>query len=152
MEGSTLGQVLHGSATTTEAIRRAIQNSEALSLKILFVVRTPTIRLIAMAAWAEERSASNLRSLLTVRCFHRRAKRTSHQDWPPRKPKRVKRKPRMPQVHGATLDLQIRSGQRRGFAKKCLNDWRTKQPEHKSSVEILIMSSSIRVNLGCMQK
>ena len=28
MEGSTLGQILHGSATTTEAIRRAIHNSE----------------------------------------------------------------------------------------------------------------------------
>ena len=28
MEGSTLGQVLHGSATTTEAVRRAIQNSQ----------------------------------------------------------------------------------------------------------------------------
>src|SRR5450755_3393965 len=29
MEGGTMGQVLHGSATTTEAIRRAIQNSQA---------------------------------------------------------------------------------------------------------------------------
>src|ERR1041385_66162 len=28
MEGCTLGQVLHGSATTTEAIRRAIQHSQ----------------------------------------------------------------------------------------------------------------------------
>src|SRR3981189_362475 len=28
MEGCTLGQVLHGSATTTEAIRRAIQRSQ----------------------------------------------------------------------------------------------------------------------------
>src|SRR5690606_31922069 len=28
MEGCTMGQILHGSATTTEAIRRAIQNSE----------------------------------------------------------------------------------------------------------------------------
>src|SRR3954452_24627719 len=28
MEGSTMGQVLHGSATTTEAVRRAIQNSQ----------------------------------------------------------------------------------------------------------------------------
>jgi transposase InsO family protein len=28
MEGRTLGQILHGSATTTEAIRRAIQNSQ----------------------------------------------------------------------------------------------------------------------------
>lgn len=28
MEGSTMGQVLCGSATTTEAIRRAIQNSQ----------------------------------------------------------------------------------------------------------------------------
>src|SRR5881394_1784732 len=28
MEGCTLGQVLHGSATTTEAVRRAIQNSQ----------------------------------------------------------------------------------------------------------------------------
>src|SRR5690606_40477215 len=29
MEGCTMGQVLHGSATTTEAIRRAIQHSQA---------------------------------------------------------------------------------------------------------------------------
>src|SRR5919112_1828275 len=28
MEGCAMGQVLHGSATTTEAIRRAIQNSQ----------------------------------------------------------------------------------------------------------------------------
>jgi transposase InsO family protein len=34
MEGSTVGQVLHGSATTTEAIRRAIQHSQA-SLRAL---------------------------------------------------------------------------------------------------------------------
>src|SRR5450631_1729152 len=29
MEGGTMGQILHGSATTTEAVRRAIQNSQA---------------------------------------------------------------------------------------------------------------------------
>src|SRR3954465_7808332 len=29
MEGCAMGQVLHGSATTTEAIRRAIQHSQA---------------------------------------------------------------------------------------------------------------------------
>ncbi|OXE35183.1 MAG: hypothetical protein CGW95_15510 [Phenylobacterium zucineum] len=29
MEGSTMGQVLHGSATTTHAIRAAIQRSKA---------------------------------------------------------------------------------------------------------------------------
>src|ERR687897_692631 len=34
MEGRAMGQVLHGSATTTEAIRRAIQNSQA-SLRAL---------------------------------------------------------------------------------------------------------------------
>src|SRR6187200_3474115 len=34
MEGGTMGQVLHGSATTTEAIRRAIQHSQA-SLRAL---------------------------------------------------------------------------------------------------------------------
>src|SRR5882757_932621 len=34
MEGGTMGQVLHGRATTTEAIRRAIQNSQE-SLKKL---------------------------------------------------------------------------------------------------------------------
>ena len=28
MEGRTMGQILHGSATTTEAVRRAIQNSQ----------------------------------------------------------------------------------------------------------------------------
>ena len=32
-----MGQVLHGSATTTEAIRRAIQNSEAsLRVKVIY--------------------------------------------------------------------------------------------------------------------
>src|ERR1700732_3241050 len=34
MEGCTMGQVLHGSATTTEAIRRTIQHSQA-SLRAL---------------------------------------------------------------------------------------------------------------------
>ena len=34
MEGCTMGQVLHGSATTTEAVRRAIQHSQA-SLRTL---------------------------------------------------------------------------------------------------------------------
>jgi transposase-like protein len=34
MEGSTMGQVLHGSATTTEAVRRAIQHSQE-SLRVL---------------------------------------------------------------------------------------------------------------------
>jgi transposase InsO family protein len=34
MEGSTMGQILHGSATTTEAVRRAIQNSQE-SLRVL---------------------------------------------------------------------------------------------------------------------
>jgi hypothetical protein len=29
MEGGTMGEILHGSATTTEAVRRAIQNSQA---------------------------------------------------------------------------------------------------------------------------
>jgi len=28
MEGSTMGQVLHSSATTTQTVRRAIQNSQ----------------------------------------------------------------------------------------------------------------------------
>jgi transposase-like protein len=28
LEGGTMGQVLHGSATTTEAVRRAIQHSQ----------------------------------------------------------------------------------------------------------------------------
>src|SRR6266481_1147923 len=34
MEGGTMGQILHGSATTTEAVRRAIQHSQA-SLRTL---------------------------------------------------------------------------------------------------------------------
>ena len=34
MEGRAMGQVLHGSATTTEAIRRAIRHSQA-SLRAL---------------------------------------------------------------------------------------------------------------------
>src|SRR5438270_4925451 len=35
MEGCTLGQVLHGSATTTEAVRRAIQRNSQESLRTL---------------------------------------------------------------------------------------------------------------------
>jgi hypothetical protein len=35
-EGSTMGQILHGCATTTKAVRRAIQNSQEPSLSATF--------------------------------------------------------------------------------------------------------------------
>ncbi|MFW8646292.1 IS481 family transposase [Rhizobium beringeri] len=57
MEGGTMGQVLHGSATTTEAIRRAIQNSEE-SLRALskrYGVNQKTI-----AKWKRRTSLADL--------------------------------------------------------------------------------------------
>lgn len=57
MEGSTLGQTLHGSATTTEAIRRAIQNSQeslrALSTRYSFNQKP-------MAKWKKRTSVNDL--------------------------------------------------------------------------------------------
>jgi transposase InsO family protein len=57
MEGGTMGQVLHGSATTTEAIRRAIQNSQA-SLRALS--KRYGINQKTVAKWRQRTSVTDL--------------------------------------------------------------------------------------------
>src|SRR4029077_4256788 len=57
MEGCTMGQVLHGSATTTEAIRRAIQHSQA-SLRAL--ARRYGINPKTVAKWRRRSSVTDL--------------------------------------------------------------------------------------------
>src|SRR5438477_3279326 len=57
MEGCTLGQVLHGSATTTEAIRRAIQRSQE-SLRTL--ARRHGINPKTVAKWKKRSSVADL--------------------------------------------------------------------------------------------
>src|SRR5450755_4041858 len=57
MEGGTMGQVLHGSATTTEAIRRAIQNSQA-SLRALS--KRYGINQKTVAKWRKRTSVADL--------------------------------------------------------------------------------------------
>jgi len=57
MEGSTMGQVLHGSATTTEAIRRAIQNSQE-SLRALS--KRYGINQKTVAKWKKRTSTADL--------------------------------------------------------------------------------------------
>jgi transposase InsO family protein len=57
MEGGTVGQVLHGSATTTEAIRRAIQHSQA-SLRTL--ARRYGINQKTVAKWKRRSSVADL--------------------------------------------------------------------------------------------
>src|SRR5271166_1065976 len=57
MEGCTMGQILHGSATTTEAIRRAIQNSQA-SLRELS--RRYGINQKTVAKWKRRSSVADL--------------------------------------------------------------------------------------------
>jgi transposase InsO family protein len=57
MEGSTMGQILHGSATTTETVRRAIQNSQE-SLRMLagrYGINPKTV-----AKWKKRISVSDL--------------------------------------------------------------------------------------------
>jgi len=52
MEGSIMGQILHGSATTTAAVRRAIQHSQE-SLMVLakrYDIKPKTICQMARAA------------------------------------------------------------------------------------------------------
>src|SRR5213595_2975058 len=59
MEGGTMGQVLHGSATTTEAIRRAIQHSQE-SLRALakrYGVNQKTVR-----KWKGRSSVADIRT------------------------------------------------------------------------------------------
>src|SRR6202049_1334457 len=57
MEGCTMGQVLHGSATTTEAIRRTIQHSQA-SLRAL--ARRYGINPKTVAKWRRRSSVADL--------------------------------------------------------------------------------------------
>src|SRR5205085_12598598 len=57
MEGCTLGQVLHGSATTTEAIRRAIQRSQE-SLRT--VAKRHGINPKTVAKWRKRSFAADL--------------------------------------------------------------------------------------------
>src|SRR5476651_392545 len=57
MEGCTMGQVLHGSATTTEAIRRAIQHSQA-SLRAL--AKRYNINQKTVAKWKRRASVADL--------------------------------------------------------------------------------------------
>src|SRR5450631_77878 len=57
MEGCTMGQVLHGSATTTEAIRRAIQHSQA-SLRAL--AKRYGINQKTVAKWKNRASVADL--------------------------------------------------------------------------------------------
>src|SRR5881398_2972220 len=57
MEGCTLGQVLHGSATTTEAIRRAIQRSQE-SLRTL--AKRHGINPKTVAKWKKRSSVADL--------------------------------------------------------------------------------------------
>src|SRR5947209_4000913 len=57
MEGCTLGQVLHGSATTTEAVRRAIQRSQE-SLRTL--AKRHGINTKTVAKWKKSSSVADL--------------------------------------------------------------------------------------------
>src|SRR6202795_4310779 len=57
MEGCTMGQVLHGSATTTEAIRRTIQHSQA-SLRAL--AQRYGINPKTVAKWKKRSSVADL--------------------------------------------------------------------------------------------
>lgn len=52
-----MGQILHGSATTTEAIRRAIQNSQA-SLRVL--AKRYGINQKTVAKWRKRTSTTDL--------------------------------------------------------------------------------------------
>lgn len=64
-----MGQILHGSATTTEAIRRAIQHSQE-SLRVL--ARRYGINQKTVAKWKERSSVSDLptgRRSRIRRCF-----------------------------------------------------------------------------------
>src|SRR5476649_762635 len=59
MEGCAMGQVLHGSATTTEAVRRAIQHSQASlrALAKLYGINQKTV-----AKWKKRSSVADLRT------------------------------------------------------------------------------------------
>src|ERR1700710_2375079 len=57
MEGCAMGQVLHGSATTTEAVRRAIQHSQE-SLRML--AKRYSINPKTVAKWKQRGSVADL--------------------------------------------------------------------------------------------
>src|ERR1700747_2270038 len=57
MEGCTMGQVLHGCATTTEAVRRAIQHSQE-SLRVL--ARLYGLNPKNVAKWKRRRSVADM--------------------------------------------------------------------------------------------
>src|SRR5215470_6986384 len=57
MEGSAMGQILHGCATTTEAVRRAIQNSQE-SLRAL--AKRYGINQKTVAKWKQRETAADL--------------------------------------------------------------------------------------------
>src|SRR4029077_4416355 len=59
MEGCAMGQVLHGSATTTEAVRRAIQHSQE-SLRAL--AKRHGVNPKTIAKWKARKSVSDLRT------------------------------------------------------------------------------------------
>src|SRR5208282_2594843 len=59
MEGCTMGQVLHGSATTTEAVRRAIQHSQE-SLRAL--AKRYGVNQKTVAKWKGRTSVADLRT------------------------------------------------------------------------------------------
>src|ERR1700732_4000147 len=59
MEGGTVGQVLHRSATTTEAVRRAIQHSQE-SLRVL--ARRHGINPKTVAKWRKRDSTADRRT------------------------------------------------------------------------------------------
>jgi hypothetical protein len=58
MEGCTIGQVLHGSASTTAAIRRAIQNSQE-NLRVL--AKRHGINPMTVAKWRSRSSTADVR-------------------------------------------------------------------------------------------
>src|SRR4028119_347062 len=57
MEGCSMGQVLHGSATTTEAVRRAIQNSQEC---LRALATRHGINLKTVAKWKKRTSVADL--------------------------------------------------------------------------------------------
>src|SRR5271166_209216 len=59
MEGCAMGQILHGSATTTEAVRRAIQNSQE-SLRTL--AKRYGIKPKTVEKWKKRASAADLKT------------------------------------------------------------------------------------------
>jgi transposase-like protein len=59
MEGTTMGQILHGSATTTHAIRAAIQRSQA---SLAELSETYNINPKTVAKWRKRRSVDDFKA------------------------------------------------------------------------------------------